>query len=294
MSLPRDEWLRIRKTGLGASDAAPVAGISPFRSALEVYLEKTGQLPAQLETPAMRWGLKLEETIAAAYTEETGLSLEPGEFTRHADYQWMIATPDRIGPDRLVELKTANAFAAGEWGDPGTDQIPEHYLLQVQHQMEVYECGRADVAVLIGGSDFRIYTVARNDALIRRLVEIEAEFWDRVLSNRPPDPSWAHPSTPALIAAMYPITDESIELDLDALELTRQYEEAKAAEAEAEGQKHRAKSELLLLMREAGVGLLPDGRQWRRKQMTVREHTVKQSTRLDFRLLAAKRKAARA
>lgn len=131
------------------SDSAAVCGRSAWRTALEVWLDKTGQLPDLPPSPQMEWGLRLEPAIAEAYSERTGLDLSSPSLCRHPQYPWMLASIDRLvsGPPKVVELKTASPFAAGEWGDPGTDEIPESYLIQVQHQLAVCGLQVADVAL---------------------------------------------------------------------------------------------------------------------------------------------------
>ena len=111
---------------------------------------------------------------------------------RHPVYEWMLATPDRLVLDadgqveRILEIK-ASFGAWDEWGDEGTDEIPDAYVIQVQHQMEVLNIDICDVAVLLSGYNFRVYTVFRNDALAQKLIEQCGSFWnDNVLPISPP------------------------------------------------------------------------------------------------------------
>lgn len=206
-----EAWHRQRGVGIGSSDASAVCGVNPYKTALEVYLHKiagapaTGRMPAD---PAIRFGLILEPAVARAYELEYGIGLVEPEPAIHPDFPWMGATADRIAldnegkPCRIVELKTSSSFARG-WGEPGTDEIPEMYMIQVQHQLAVYQLDVADVAVLIDGRDFRIYQVERNQTVIDSLIQIEADFWDRVERRLPPDPDWSHPTTPDLIVELH-------------------------------------------------------------------------------------------
>jgi putative phage-type endonuclease len=291
--MDREAWLTERKTGIGSSDAPAIAGLSPWSSALEVYLRKTGQLPAQEMSEPMRWGLKLEEVVAAAYEEETGRVLEkPPPILRHPEHPWMLASLDRVTTDGIiVELKTANAYTAGEWGDAGTDEIPEPYLIQTAHQMAVAELDRADVAVLIGGQDFRIYTVSRNQGLIQRLLEIEGEFWDRVQAHQPPDPDWLNPRTVALLDALYPPSDsEEVSLGDEAAVLLTGYQARGETIKQLEEERREAKARLVGMMGSASLATLPDGSILSRKQITVGTYTVPEATRIDFRVKKPRRK----
>jgi predicted phage-related endonuclease len=148
----------------------------------------------------MAWGTRLEPVIAAAYTQLTRRALfVPPRLVRSLDLPWLLASLDRLTEDgRIVEIKTSRT--AEGWGDAGTDEVPDWYLLQVTHQLLVTGAEAADVAVLISGSDFRTYTVGRHVKLLDSLLRSEESFWARHKANDPPAPDWSHPHTPELLA----------------------------------------------------------------------------------------------
>lgn len=187
-TIDRAAWLAERRSGIGGSDAAAVIGLSRWKTPLDVYLEKRGEAPERETSPAMFWGTTLEPVIRDVYAEQTGRVVRvPTVVLRHSAYPWMLGTIDGVTDDkRLVEIKTTRS--ADGWGDPGTDQIPEAYLVQVQHYLTVTALSVADVAVLIGGSDFRVYEVPADPELQEMLTEQEAAFWRRVVEGIPPDP----------------------------------------------------------------------------------------------------------
>lgn len=183
----RMKWLDDRRTGIGGSDVAPILGLSKWRTPLDVYLEKRGESVEQTDNEPMRWGRALEPVIRQAYCDATGRSVFVPGMMRHAEHRHMIANVDGIADGfRLFEAKTART--AEGWGEPGTGEIPDAYLLQVQHYMVVTSTPIADVAVLIGGQDFRIYTVDSDDELQAAIIEAEAAFWQRVQDAQPPEP----------------------------------------------------------------------------------------------------------
>lgn len=187
VSIDRAAWLEQRRTGIGGSDAAAVIGISKWRTPLSVWLDKTGQAGSAEETEPMRWGTLLEPVIRQEYAQRTGREIVMPGFLRHPQHEFMVATPDGVSRDnRLIEIKTARS--ADGWGEPGSDQVPEDYLIQVQHYMAVTALPVADIAVLIGGSDFRIYTVAADAELHEMLISAEEAFWRTVLDRTPPEP----------------------------------------------------------------------------------------------------------
>lgn len=188
----REDWLQARTTGIGGSDVAAILGLSTWKTPLAVYQEKRGEIPPQPDNSAMKWGRYLEPVVRQAYADETGREVRvPTELIRHPLYDHMIANLDGVAGGgtelvRIFEAKTART--ADGWGEPGSDEIPQPYLLQVQHYMEVTGVTVADVAVLIGGSDFRLYEVPADRELQEMLIDAEAEFWERVKKAEPPEP----------------------------------------------------------------------------------------------------------
>lgn len=190
LTLDRETWLAERRKGIGGSDVGPIMGLSPHRTAVEIFQDKRGLLPEEPETDEMRWGKTLEPVIRQAYTDRTGLAvLLPDSPTplKHPQNPFMLANLDGFTETgRIFEAKTS--FSAQRWGMEGTDDVPAEYLFQVQHYMAVTGYPVADIAVLIGGNTFRIYTVEADLEIHAMLVEVESEFWRRVQENDPPEP----------------------------------------------------------------------------------------------------------
>lgn len=184
----RSTWLEDRRRGIGGSDVGPILGVSPYRTPLDVFHDKRGEVEDRPETQPMRWGSLLEPVVRQEYSTVTGREvLMPEGILHHDRHDFMLANIDGFTNDgRLYEGKTART--AQGWGEPWTDEVPQGYLLQVQHYMVVTGYKVADVAVLIGGSDFRIYTIEADAEIHEMLVEAEAEFWRRVQENDPPEP----------------------------------------------------------------------------------------------------------
>ncbi len=183
------EQIQNRTTGIGGSDAAAAVGVSPWKSPLQVYLEKRGEIPAFEGNEATKWGNYLETPIRQEYSERTGRVVRlPAETIRHPQHEFMLCHPDGVTEDaRLFEAKATRS--GDRWGIEGSDDIPEEHLIQVQHNMAVLGFEVADVAVLIGGFDFRLYEVRADAALQQMLVEREGELWARILRGDAPAPS---------------------------------------------------------------------------------------------------------
>ncbi len=288
----RAAWLVERRSGIGASDAAAVCGLSKFADPLSVYLDKLGLLPPRDSEP-MRWGLLLEEVVAAAYLEEhPGHTLSSPGLVRHPEHPWMFATLDRVRDDgRIVQLKTARSSKG--FGVPGTDQVPEMYLIQEMHEMACAVADVADVAVLIGNADFRTYTIPRNEALIARLVIREARFWHLVETRTPPEPDWERDETPKLIELLHrPQAGTEIDFTAPAYQptgdqeqcaiLVQRYEYWSAEKNKAEKLQAQFKARVVERMGAAALARLEDGRTVTRKEIVRKAHSVKESRYYGF------------
>lgn len=181
------DWLTKRSLGLGGSDAASVVGVSPWRSNVQLYLEKRGQITPQAENEPMYWGTAIEPAIRQRYCDSTRREVTtPKGILVHPVHQWMLATVDGITHDgRLLEIKTARS--ADNWGPDGSSEIPVYYLTQIQHYFAVTGLQVCDVAVLIGGQDYRQYEITVDAEIVAQLIEAEAEFWENVTTGIEPE-----------------------------------------------------------------------------------------------------------
>lgn len=208
--LSREDWLAVRRTGIGGSDAAAAVGLNPYMSALELWLDKTGRGdglprpdPADTTTPTY-WGTLLEPIVAAAYTQQTGNRVRKvNAVLRHPVIPFMLANLDRevvgVPGVQVLECKTAGEFGARLW----REGVPEYVILQVQHQLAVTGKHAADVAVLLCGQALEVHRIERDDALIARLIELEGRFWQFVESDTPP-PADGSGSADRALRHLYP------------------------------------------------------------------------------------------
>jgi len=180
--------LEARKKGIGGSDAGAILGVSPWKTPLQVYMDKVGATDPIQDNDSMFWGRTLEPVIRQRYADVTNRKVVvPDTLITHPKFEFMIGNLDGITSDnRVLEIKTARS--AEGWGEPGSNEIPDSYMIQVQHYMLITAIPVADVAVLIGGSDFRIYEVPAEPELMELMIEKETGFWSRVINRDPPEP----------------------------------------------------------------------------------------------------------
>lgn len=207
-----------RSKGIGGSDIAPLLGLSPYKTPLDLWMEKVGLWVDEHRSEAAHWGSIMEPVLAREYSRRHQITLirrepelgevviapdyeiiqnpeEPNEILgtlQHPDHPWARGHVDGVGVNdrgysHICEFKTADLRLGSHWGDPDTDQIPDAYLTQVQWYLMLSELEVAHVAALIGGNRFRRYIVQRDDDLIELMLERAAEFWDRVVNENPPE-----------------------------------------------------------------------------------------------------------
>ncbi|MDP3534350.1 MAG: YqaJ viral recombinase family protein [Halomonas sp.] len=223
-ALDRQAWLSIRQSGIGSSDAAAAVGLNPYKSQLELWMEKTGRqsnniAPTQDQqlTSPLHWGQVLEPIVADHYAQHTGHRVQRvNAILQHVDHPWMLANLDReiVGNEgvQILECKTAGLFGAKLW----KDGVPEYVQLQVMHQLAVTGQHAADVAVLLGGHELQIHRIERDDAMIAQLIALERQFWDFVENDTPP-PADGSDSADQALRALFPQDDgETVDFSHDA------------------------------------------------------------------------------
>lgn len=199
-----DEQKAAREASIGSSDAPIVAGVSPYKSPLELYYQLHGEIPRYTdeETQAQRIGSKLEPMIAELAAEDLGLKIRRTGTKRHAKYPFMVASLDfeivnnAKGPG-VLEIKNRGASKP-------FDTVPDDIHLQVVQQMAVTNRDWGIVAVLFGFGVLKTYEVQRDRELEGYLIELEARFMLRVKNSEPPDATWT-PETVGLLKRLYPM-----------------------------------------------------------------------------------------
>lgn len=191
--MPIREDQRLRRRGwLGSSDSPAILGLDLKRNAGDVYVEKTSEMIESPSTDPQEIGNDFELPLLSWAARELGVEIRPNvELVPRPDLPApMGANLDAlvIGKREGLEAKTGTGT---DYGDPGTDQVPERVLIQCHHQMVVAELDLVWVPVLIARFDRLervMYKVSRNEDLCKLVVERDASFWhDHVLPRRPPE-----------------------------------------------------------------------------------------------------------
>lgn len=282
----REAWLADRRKSVGASEAAAAMGLSFWESPRELYLRKRGLLPELTETEAMRWGSLLEPLIAAEYERRTGNRVVIQQVFLRSTETPMSATIDGITEAGYpVEFKTIGSFGAKGLGEEGSDQLPEHWLIQGHQQMLLHGSYRMDFAVLVGGQRLRIFEVERDEDLVEEVIKGVRGFWKCVEEQRAPEDLRPDPRVMHLI---YPGCEGEIELDSFDESDVKLWEHMKALGRDAGTRADELRGKLLERLGNHRVGILPDGRTIEKKKVVVKPFENKGSEGMRLYLKEAK------
>lgn len=274
-----DEWREKRRQGIGGSAISAIAGVNPWSTPFQAYLEIIGELETE-ENEAMYWGNVLESVVADEYKRRHPEHRveRVNAILQHPDEPVFIGNIDRriLGDKRgpgVLEVKTTSAWMGGKW----RDDVPDHVTCQAQWYLGVTGYKWATVAVLIGGNQYEEFAVERDDEIIEYLQTIGRRFWEEHVVPRVP-PVVEAPDADVL-ADLYPEDNgEEIELPPTAQELLVTYHEAKEAEKEAQERRKEVEAKLKNMLGENEQAVLGD---WRVRWSTV------EAKRLDSKALKA-------
>ena len=252
-----EEWLDWRKKGIGGSDASVCCGFNKYKSPVELWMEKTSQLPYQEAGEAAYWGTQLESLVREEFTRRTGIEVTlVKQLLQSEDHPFMLANLDGVCQHpiygaTIFEAKTSSAYRSSEW----IDAIPDEYILQVQHYMAVTGYMGAYIAVLVGGNSFKWKFIERDEELISILIRLEENFWKHVEEFTPPVLDGSDASA-KFLSQRFPdsIPKSKIELPPDAIALIQQYDAANEQLEKITEQKQEAENLLKHMLGDHEVG----------------------------------------
>ena len=237
----REEWLQLRRNGIGGSDASVIMGKNPYRSILQLWEEKTGKLPVSDNGNEFTyWGNVMEPIIRKEFMNRTGLKVrQKHAMIFHEEYPYLFADVDGIVTDErgekcIFEAKTASQYKADQW----ENGVPEEYVLQVQHYLAVCGMNKAYIAALIGGNKFVFTTIYRDDFLIEELTAREKKFWEEcVLTDTEPDADDSEATQEYLNTKYSNSVASTIQLNVDMKKVIAEYQDVDSKVKELEKKK---------------------------------------------------------
>lgn len=179
---------RDRSTYIGSTCVSAIVGCNKYQDALSVFKSKTGIGGNKVSSEAMQMGLILEPIVLKKAEEILKVKIvETQTFTSHLLHDFLGGTLDAIATEEdgtrvLIEAKTSR-FGT----DFLTDSIPDMYMLQVQYLMGLNGLKKTYVCVLIGGQQFKTYTVFFDESLYNKIIRICVKFWEEhIVKGIPP------------------------------------------------------------------------------------------------------------
>ncbi|MFC5773715.1 YqaJ viral recombinase family protein [Ectobacillus antri] len=257
LNMDRETWLAMRSKGIGGSDVAALAGLSKWKSPVQVYLEKTGLLQKEdVQSDAAYFGNILEDIVAKEFSLRTGLKVQRrNAILQHPEYPWMLANVDRliVGERVGLECKTTSEYNKKEWEG---DEIPAAYLLQCQHYMAVTGYEAWWIAVLIGGNKFVYKKVERDEDIIHYITTIEKDFWLEHVEKQEPPMFDGTEASGELLKQMYPdaLKDSFVSLGQQAELLIEARNQVEAELKALEKQKAEYENKLKAMLGENEAG----------------------------------------
>lgn len=202
MNAPAPGFMPDRTKFIGGSDAAAILGVSKWKTPFQLYQEKIGAFVEEsspMRDRVLSRGKRWEPVVIEMLVDELQSRGHDVEIVarneRYQDHEFPFLACEldlelRIdGEEVNGEMKTVHPFAAKDWGEPETDEIPIYYAAQVMHGLMIKPRRRAIVAALIGADDLRIHFLDRDDETIAGIRAREIEFWQRIQSGNAPDPT---------------------------------------------------------------------------------------------------------
>jgi len=251
-----------RRTFIGGSDAPAIIGVSPWKSRVQLWREKTGRDPEDNLDAIERVmaGKLMEDTIARLYTWKYGTRLRRiNERVEMNDPSFpAVAQIDRKieGERKIVEIKNVDFSQRNKWGEDGSSEIPVYYYAQIQHQMMCANYEEAEAVPLFGGNTLGRYPITQDVQFIESLYEAEREFWKLVQEDKPPEPMsydeasliWDNPK------------EEKVSAEAIASHLTGFIQALKDNQKQQKREEGLAKLLLVRMMENLGDTLMVDGK----------------------------------
>lgn len=256
-NLSREEWLKYRTKGIGGSDVSIIAGINPFKSVHQLWLEKTEQVePEEQQSEYAHFGTLLEPIVRKEFVERTRLKVrQKYALLQSQKYPFMFADVDGViyedGELCIFEAKTASAYKQETW----EEEVPAEYVLQVQHYMAVTGAKKTYIAALVGGNHFYYHEVLRDEKMIAKIIAMEKHFWEyHVLGGVEPVPDGSEATTKYFNEKFAAANGETVELPEEALSICGEYDRISAEIKQLELEKNAAINQLKSMMKEAEYG----------------------------------------
>lgn len=180
-----------RKDYIGASDMPAILGLDRYKSPWDVWAEKTGKVTNNYQPgEAAEAGNIFEAGVLDWASTQLG-KLIRNQFRVCHNLPILASNCDALMVDsgNPVDAKTAGLFRplTEEWGEAGTDQVPERIIVQMTVQMLCTKTELSHIAAFLGGRGFNLYAIELDKELADMIMEEAGTFWnEHVIKDIPP------------------------------------------------------------------------------------------------------------
>ncbi len=288
--LTKEQWLAVRRTGIGSSDVATVLGENPYKTPFALFMEKVGEWePEDLsDKEAVEVGIDLEEYCGRKFTERTGRRVRRDNFIRRSrEHPFLIANIDFdvVAEDgstpEIAECKTSLGRAAFTdlWGD-GPADVPDAYALQLMQQLIVKGRRRGWIPALLAGPRVKVYQIDYRADIADVIIEAARDFYRRLVERDAPpvtalaDAKRAFPTSRAV----------EVQASVEIVEAVTKLRDAKNCEKIYKGRVDELQGKIAGFMADSDT--LVHGKQLLLTYKTIKRkgYTVKESEHREFRM----------
>lgn len=264
------EWLAARAKCVSTTEVAALFGLSPYQTAFELFHRKRdATLVEPFDSERMKWGRRLQPTIAAGIAEDMRLhiyidgdrcfAVHPKVDGLGASFDYVVERLDESPSSfAVLEIKNVDGLIfRDEWPklDSGEYEAPAHIELQLQAQLECLDIESGYIGALVAGNRAVVIERERDREIGAMICQRVAAFWQAIANNTPPKPDYK--ADAEFIARLCGYAEPGKVLDLAAVvdgpapriaELVGAYKAASAAEKTASDAKEAARAEILHLI----------------------------------------------
>lgn len=190
--MDKSHWLSLRAQDITSTEVSALFNMSPYQTLFEVWhRKKSGTYVSIDENERMKWGSRLESSIALGIAEDNTWGIIPKKhYIRDEDHKigssfdYEIIHPFKA----LLEIKNVDSINYSKSWDE--NEAPPHIELQVQHQMLVSGIDQAYIGALIGGNNLVLYKRTMNVEICKAILDKVGSFWKSIEMDIPPQPDF--------------------------------------------------------------------------------------------------------
>lgn len=226
-----DTWLQNRSQDITSTEVSALFGLSPYLTEFELYWRKKNKIYVTIEqTVRMKWGTRLQDSIAKGIAEDNTWSIRPmTEYIRDPELRLGASFDYNVNGTGILEIKNVDSlqFKEGWLIDGDNLEAPPHIELQVQTQLAISRLSYAYIGALIGGNNVKLIKREPNQKIIDSIKTRVSNFWANVESGKEPLPNFEKDAE--FISSIYNRSEKGKILDISGdetfTEIAKKYKE---------------------------------------------------------------------